>query len=482
MVSIAKSSDTLIKVYMPNWQQVSTSLQLLTLQRETEKGEGYSFTESCCRWMKRSCSSGICLRAIFINVKNHNRWRNNLHIFLCLIVNKEQPLLLQQNWRRLHKIGTKLACEDRDCPVCKEYLLRKQMSHANEAVKMLNGFEAMVKSDQSGNVVKRLDLSATPTNQNFPFKHLKNKYFRSIMLVYSWVALLAKAIWVISTCRFQCMARRSYMGCNTILRCGILGVLYSRLTEQTIPIISGTCYAIILLTDFHIVLDASRVEVKVDAEKQHATICLRAGIEERASTGVRLELFKLNKPGLSAEVKRTFRENTMNVTEAERSTATGMAQILMSKSSNLDHLMRFFRNGNPIWNSNFCSPTNRLMWIIEYGLALVADTQLETAGNIVSYVAWGNISISMLITVATNWSSVVITPNLNAKLAVQYVAVDAIALLMSTLQGFKNVGSWAAQLPEEKRQCSDPEQKIQILFLLTLGKHRNQIVHCDDHV
>ncbi|PWA81211.1 Acid phosphatase, type 5 [Artemisia annua] len=90
--------------------------------------------------------------------------------FLSVIVNEEQALLLQQNWKRDYKIGTKLACEDRDCPVCKvdrddlgvalkykqEDLLRKRMSHANEVVKMLNRFEAMVKSGQSGNAVKRL--------------------------------------------------------------------------------------------------------------------------------------------------------------------------------------------------------------------------------------------------------------------------------------------------------------------------------------
>ncbi|PWA80848.1 ACT domain repeat 8 [Artemisia annua] len=66
--------------------------------------------------------------------------------------------------------------------------------------------------------------------------------------------------------------------------------------------------------------------ISSEAEKQRVIMCLRAAIERRASEGVRLELFKPDKPGLLAEVTRTFRENAMNVTEAEISTATGMAQ------------------------------------------------------------------------------------------------------------------------------------------------------------
>ena len=55
-------------------------------------------------------------------------------------------------------------------------------------------------------------------------------------------------------------------------------------------------------------------------------MCLRDAIERRAFEGVRLELFKPDKPCLLAEVIRTFRKNAMNVTEVEISTATGMAQ------------------------------------------------------------------------------------------------------------------------------------------------------------
>lgn len=65
--------------------------------------------------------------------------------------------------------------------------------------------------------------------------------------------------------------------------------------------------------------------ISSEAEKQRVIMCLRAAIERRASEGVILELFKPDKPGLLAEVTRTFRENAMNVTQAEISTTTGMA-------------------------------------------------------------------------------------------------------------------------------------------------------------
>ncbi|KAF5763026.1 putative ACT domain-containing protein ACR1-12 [Helianthus annuus] len=54
-------------------------------------------------------------------------------------------------------------------------------------------------------------------------------------------------------------------------------------------------------------------------------MCLKAAVERRAPEGVRLELFKPDKPGLLAQVTRTFRENAMNVTQAEISTTMGMA-------------------------------------------------------------------------------------------------------------------------------------------------------------
>ncbi|GKB88797.1 ACT domain-containing protein ACR8-like protein [Tanacetum coccineum] len=45
-------------------------------------------------------------------------------------------------------------------------------------------------------------------------------------------------------------------------------------------------------------------------------MCLRVFIERKSFEGVRLELFKPDKPGLLAEVARTFRENAVNVTKA----------------------------------------------------------------------------------------------------------------------------------------------------------------------
>ncbi|GJX43459.1 ACT domain repeat 8, partial [Tanacetum coccineum] len=70
----------------------------------------------------------------------------------------------------------------------------------------------------------------------------------------------------------------------------------------------------------------SRTPISSEAVKQRVIMCLRVVIERKSSEGVRLELFKPDKPGLLAEVTRTFRENSMHVTEAEISTTTGMAQ------------------------------------------------------------------------------------------------------------------------------------------------------------
>ncbi|KAI3823672.1 hypothetical protein L1987_05112 [Smallanthus sonchifolius] len=65
--------------------------------------------------------------------------------------------------------------------------------------------------------------------------------------------------------------------------------------------------------------------ISSEAEKQRVIMCLKAAIERRAPGGVRLELYKPDKPGLLAQVTRTFRENAMNVTQAEISTKMGMA-------------------------------------------------------------------------------------------------------------------------------------------------------------
>ncbi|XP_021902803.1 probable sodium/metabolite cotransporter BASS1, chloroplastic [Carica papaya] len=68
------------------------------------------------------------------------------------------------------------------------------------------------------------------------------------------------------------------------------------------------------------------------------------------------------------------------------------------------------------------------------GLILVGCCPGGTASNIVTYIARGNVALSVLMTAASTLSAVIMTPFLTAKLAGQYVAVDAAGLLMSTLQ------------------------------------------------
>ncbi|KAL6570555.1 putative sodium/metabolite cotransporter bass1, chloroplastic [Orobanche gracilis] len=68
------------------------------------------------------------------------------------------------------------------------------------------------------------------------------------------------------------------------------------------------------------------------------------------------------------------------------------------------------------------------------GLILVGCCPGGTASNIVTYIARGNVALSVLMTAASTLSAVVMTPFLTAKLAGQYVAVDAAGMFMSTLQ------------------------------------------------
>ncbi|KAI7746677.1 hypothetical protein M8C21_018289 [Ambrosia artemisiifolia] len=68
------------------------------------------------------------------------------------------------------------------------------------------------------------------------------------------------------------------------------------------------------------------------------------------------------------------------------------------------------------------------------GLILVGCCPGGTASNIVTYIARGNVALSVLMTAASTVSAVVMTPFLTAKLAGQFVAVDARGLLVSTLQ------------------------------------------------
>lgn len=68
------------------------------------------------------------------------------------------------------------------------------------------------------------------------------------------------------------------------------------------------------------------------------------------------------------------------------------------------------------------------------GLILVGCCPGGTASNIVTYIARGNVALSVVMTAASTFSSVVMTPFLTAKLAGQYIAVDAAGLFKSTLQ------------------------------------------------
>ncbi|CAN1335491.1 Probable sodium/metabolite cotransporter BASS1, chloroplastic [Linum perenne] len=68
------------------------------------------------------------------------------------------------------------------------------------------------------------------------------------------------------------------------------------------------------------------------------------------------------------------------------------------------------------------------------GLILVGCCPGGTASNIVTYIARGNVALSVLMTALSTLTAVVMTPFLTAKLAGQYVAVDATGLLTSTMQ------------------------------------------------
>ncbi|TYI41853.1 hypothetical protein ES332_A01G055100v1 [Gossypium tomentosum] len=68
------------------------------------------------------------------------------------------------------------------------------------------------------------------------------------------------------------------------------------------------------------------------------------------------------------------------------------------------------------------------------GLILVGCCPGGTASNIVTYLARGNVALSVLMTAASTLSAVIMTPSLTSMLAGQDVPVDAAALLISTLQ------------------------------------------------
>ncbi|KAJ3687323.1 hypothetical protein LUZ61_016487 [Rhynchospora tenuis] len=68
------------------------------------------------------------------------------------------------------------------------------------------------------------------------------------------------------------------------------------------------------------------------------------------------------------------------------------------------------------------------------GLILVACCPGGTASNIVTYLARGNVALSVLMTAASTVAAAVMTPFLTSKLAGQFVAVDPKGLFMSTVQ------------------------------------------------
>ncbi|GMJ10948.1 ACT domain repeat 8 [Hibiscus trionum] len=65
--------------------------------------------------------------------------------------------------------------------------------------------------------------------------------------------------------------------------------------------------------------------ISSEPERHRVIQCLQAAIERRASEGIRLELCTSDRQGLLTDVTRTFRENGLNVTRAEISTAMSVA-------------------------------------------------------------------------------------------------------------------------------------------------------------
>ncbi|XP_020272787.1 probable sodium/metabolite cotransporter BASS1, chloroplastic [Asparagus officinalis] len=68
------------------------------------------------------------------------------------------------------------------------------------------------------------------------------------------------------------------------------------------------------------------------------------------------------------------------------------------------------------------------------GLILVACCPGGTASNIVTYLARGNVALSVIMTAVSTFTAAVMTPFLTSKLAGQFVAVDPTGLFISTVQ------------------------------------------------
>ena len=68
------------------------------------------------------------------------------------------------------------------------------------------------------------------------------------------------------------------------------------------------------------------------------------------------------------------------------------------------------------------------------GLILVACCPGGTASNVVTYLAKGNVALSVLMTMCSTFAAIVMTPLLTKWLAGTIVPVDAVGLLLSTVQ------------------------------------------------
>ncbi|KAH7675542.1 bile acid:Na+ symporter BASS family protein [Dioscorea alata] len=68
------------------------------------------------------------------------------------------------------------------------------------------------------------------------------------------------------------------------------------------------------------------------------------------------------------------------------------------------------------------------------GLILLGCCPGGTTSNIVTYLARGNVALSVLMTAASTFAAVIMTPFLTSKLAGQFVAVDPTGLFTSTVQ------------------------------------------------
>jgi bile acid:Na+ symporter, BASS family len=68
------------------------------------------------------------------------------------------------------------------------------------------------------------------------------------------------------------------------------------------------------------------------------------------------------------------------------------------------------------------------------GLILVACCPGGTASNVVTYLAKGNVALSVLMTMCSTFAAILMTPLLTKWLAGTFVPVDALGLLLSTVQ------------------------------------------------